>query len=171
MWGPPKEPSVPIALRVWPLGPTCWRAVYSPVWSFADWTWNRGWLRSLRAIPLEMPPPFHSNNKPIPFHLGPSKHFSQAFIFLLIFSTVIYHLSQLQQFFKDWFDTNACFYNSWQISGVDWVRNLSFKIIPPLHFWDPLLQVNLQRVSRNLSRNLPGVSFSPCSVSATLSIV
>ena len=41
-------------------------------------------------------------------------------IFLLIFSTVIYGLSQLQQFFKDWFGPSACFCNLWQISGADW---------------------------------------------------
>ena len=29
-----------------------------------------GLLRCLRAIPLEMPLPFHSNNKSITFHLG-----------------------------------------------------------------------------------------------------
>ena len=69
-------PSVPITLRVQPLGPTPQRAVSSSLWSFADRTWSQGQLRHLRAIPFEMPPPFHSNSKPISFHLGPSGHFS-----------------------------------------------------------------------------------------------
>ena len=50
----------------------------SPVWSFENRTCSQGWLRSLRAIPLEVPPPFHSNNKSIPFRQGPSGHFFQS---------------------------------------------------------------------------------------------
>ena len=54
MWGPPDTFS-PYCLESLTLGPTPWRAVSSPLWSFGDWTWSRGWLRSLRAILLEMP--------------------------------------------------------------------------------------------------------------------
>ena len=118
--GTPRAPSVPIVLRPRPLGPTPLRAVSPPVWSFTDWTGSQGQLRFLRATLLEMPL-FHSNSKPIPFHLGSSGHFSSGCfredltaiigasvfpwsfflppIFLLIFSTVIYCLSQLKQFF------------------------------------------------------------------------
>ena len=31
---------------------------------------SQGWLRCLRAIPLEVPPPIHSNIKSIPFYPG-----------------------------------------------------------------------------------------------------
>ena len=58
MWGPsppPRAPSGLIVLRVRPLKPTLLGAVSPPVWSLADRTWSRGWLRCLRAIPLEMP--------------------------------------------------------------------------------------------------------------------
>ena len=75
MCGYPQAPSI---LIVRPLGPTPWRAVSSPVWSFADRTWNLGQLRCLTAILLEMSLLFHSNNKLIPFHLGPSGHFSSG---------------------------------------------------------------------------------------------
>ena len=47
--------SVPIALRVQPLGPTPQRAVSSSVWSLADRTWSQGQLRHVRAITFEMP--------------------------------------------------------------------------------------------------------------------
>ena len=55
MCGDPWAPSVLIVLRVQPLGPTPWRAVSSPVWSFADLTWSWGRLRHPRAILLEVP--------------------------------------------------------------------------------------------------------------------
>ena len=54
VWGPLGTFS-PDCLEILPLGPTPWRAVSSPVWSFADWTWSQGQLRYLRAILLEMP--------------------------------------------------------------------------------------------------------------------
>ena len=41
--------------RVWPLGPTPWRTITSPVWSFVDQTWSKEQLRCLKAILLEMP--------------------------------------------------------------------------------------------------------------------
>ena len=55
MCGDSRAPSVLIVLRVQPRRPTFLRAVSLPVWSFADWTWRRGWLGYLRAIPLEVP--------------------------------------------------------------------------------------------------------------------
>ena len=55
MCGDPRAPSVLIVLRVRPRRPMPLGAVSLPVWSFADWTWSRGQLRCLRAIPLEMP--------------------------------------------------------------------------------------------------------------------
>lgn len=55
MCGEPRAPSVLIVLGVRPRRPTPLRAVSLPVWSFADRTWSRGWLRCLRAIPLEVP--------------------------------------------------------------------------------------------------------------------
>ena len=45
------------------------------------------------------------------------------------------------------------------------VINLSFKTIPPALSRS---LVNLWRASHNLSRNLPGISFSPCYMSANL---
>ena len=45
------------------------RAVSPQVSSFTDQTWSRVGLDA---------PPFHSNNKSIPFHLGPSGHFSSG---------------------------------------------------------------------------------------------
>ena len=113
MWGPLGTFS-PNCLESPTTGPMSWRAVYPHVWFFTDQTWSRVSLGGLA-------PPFHSNNKSIPYHLGPSGHFSSGcfrvyltavlglqslpgsflpFIFLLIFSTIIYHLSQLQQFLK-----------------------------------------------------------------------
>ena len=68
---------------------------------------------------------------------------------------------------KDWFSPNAYFNSLQQISGADWVRNISFKIISPSAF-SGSTSVNFQRTSHSLSRNLPGVSFSPCSMSANL---
>ena len=53
--GDPRAPSVLMVLRVRPLRPTPLGAVSPPGWSFADWTWSRGRLGCLRAIPLEMP--------------------------------------------------------------------------------------------------------------------
>ena len=47
------------------------------------------------------------------------------------------------------------------------MRNLSFKIIP-LSVLPRSTSVNLWRASHSLPRNLPGVSFSPCSISANL---
>ena len=51
----PQGPLVLIVLRVQPLGLTPQRAVSSPVWSFADWTWSWGRLRCLWAISLVIP--------------------------------------------------------------------------------------------------------------------
>ena len=55
MCGDPRAPSVLIVLRVRPRRPTPLGAVSLSVWSFADRTCSRGWLRCLRAIPLEVP--------------------------------------------------------------------------------------------------------------------
>ena len=55
MCGDPRAPSVLIVLRVRPRRPTPLGALSLPVWSVADRTWSRGWLRCLRAIPLEVP--------------------------------------------------------------------------------------------------------------------
>ena len=55
MCGDPRKPSVLIVLRVRPWRPMPLGIVSLPVWSFADRTWSRGWLRCLRAIPLEVP--------------------------------------------------------------------------------------------------------------------
>ena len=55
MCGNPQAPSVLIVLRVRPRRPMPLGTVSLPVWSFADWTWSRGRLRCLRAIPLEVP--------------------------------------------------------------------------------------------------------------------
>ena len=106
--------------RVWPLGPTPWRVVSSPVWSFVDQTWSQEQLRCLRAILLEMPLLFTLITSPFIFIWVPLDIFLRLFqsgsnslcwgfsffpssfsppIFLLIFSTMIYHLSQVQQFF------------------------------------------------------------------------
>ena len=52
-------------------------------------------------------------------------------------------------------------------SGADWVRNLSFKITFPSSL-SGSISVNLRRASLRLSRNLPGASFSSCSMSASL---
>ena len=102
------------------LGPTPQRAVSSPVWSFADWTWSWGWLRCLRVIPLEMPLLSTVIKSPSLFNWVPLEIFLRLFqsmsnshcwgfsllpvpflpwFFLLISSTIIYCLSQLQQFF------------------------------------------------------------------------
>ena len=47
------------------------------------------------------------------------------------------------------------------------MRNLSFKVISLSALLGSML-INLWRASGSLSRNLPGVSFSPCSMSANL---
>ena len=54
MWGPLGNfsPDCPESLISGPM--PLW-AVSPPVWSFADWTWTQEQLRSLRAIPLEVP--------------------------------------------------------------------------------------------------------------------
>ena len=129
-------------------------------------------------------PRFHSSNKSIPFRLGPCGHFSlRLFLgscnshcwgfslqpnsslspsFLLVFSATVNCLIQLQQFSKDWFGPNASFCNLWQISGADWMRNLSFKIIPPSVLLGST-SVNLQRISRSLSRLKDSISsFKEC---------
>ena len=97
-----------------------------------------------------MPPPSHSNNKSVPFHLGPSGRFPSdcfksgltaivgASVFgLVLFSSyflphIFYHntLSEpAASFSKDWFGPGACFCSLQQIARADLVRNLSFKII------------------------------------------
>ena len=124
VWGPPGTFSPDCLESPTPGACASGDSLFSSV-VLADWIWSRGQLKNLRAIPLEMrdDPPCHSNNKSIPFHLGPSEHFSSGnfkadptatvgasvyrmplfVIFsstcLLTFSTIIYCLSQLQQFF------------------------------------------------------------------------
>ena len=118
-------------------------------------------------------PAFHSNNKSLPFHLGDSGLFSSScfranwtavlvfqsfawfFVFVFVYFPphILYHniLSEpaAKSFFKDWFVTNTCFHNSCQIYGAVWVRNLSFKIIPPsIIAWST--SVNLQRAYHSL---------------------
>ena len=96
--------------------------------------------------------PSHRNNKSVPFHLGPSGHFSSscfkagltaivgASVFgLVLFSSyflphIFYHNTRSEpaaSFSKDWFDPDTCFYSLQQIARADWVRNLSFTIISP----------------------------------------
>ena len=108
--------AVLIVLKAWPLVPTPWRAVSSPLWSFADWIWSWGWLRCLRAMPLEMPLLSTVITSPSLFTWVPLGIFLRLFqswfnslcwgfsllpgssfclIFLLIFSTIIYHLNHL----------------------------------------------------------------------------
>ena len=99
-------------------------------------------------------PPFHSNNKSSPLHLGFSAHFSSGcfradltaivgasvfwmplwfFVSAYLPPHILYRNIPSEPiatvFLKDWFSPNTCFCNLRQISGADWVRNLSFKII------------------------------------------
>ena len=67
----------------------------------------------------------------------------------------------------DWFGPYTCFNSLQWISGADWVRNLSFKITLPSSLLGSI-SVNLWRASFSLSRNLPGPSFSSCSMFASL---
>ena len=60
-----------------------------------------------------------------------------------------------------------CFSSLWWISGPEWVRSLSFKITVPFSLLGSI-SVNLWRASCGLSRNLPGSSFSPCFIVASL---
>ena len=55
MYGDHQAASVLIVLRAQLLGPMPLGAVSPPVWSFADWSWTQGQLRSLRSIPLVVP--------------------------------------------------------------------------------------------------------------------
>ena len=117
---------------------------------FADGTWSWGQLRCLGAILLEMPVLSTVITSPSLFtwvpldiflrlfqrrsnsHAGISVYYLVLFffflllIFILICSTIIYSLSQLQQFFKDRFGAIACFHNLRQISGTKSDKSLFF---------------------------------------------
>ena len=140
-----------------------------------------------RDAPWDVPSS-HSNNKPIPspgslwafflrlFQNG-SNSYAGASVFCLVLFCLLFSSSyslpyytiwaSCNSFSKDWFGPNACFHNLWWISRANWVRNLSFKVISPSAFFESML-INLWRASSSLSRNLPGVSFSPYSMSANL---
>ena len=119
MWGPRGTFSPCCVENPSPGAYTLEGSLFSSV-VLADWTWRWGQLRCLRAMPFAMPLPSTvitssplvswvplgiflrlfkggSNSHCWGFSLSPGS-FLLLFLFL-IFSTVIYHLSQLQQFF------------------------------------------------------------------------
>ena len=144
-----------------------------------------GLLRCLKAVPFKMPllstvitslslstwVPLGiflrlfqsgSNSHCWGFSLLPGSFFPP--IFFLVFSTIIYCLSQLQQLFLK----TGLVQMPVLVAYGRYLEPTEWEIYPirsllPLHFQN-------QSQSLNLSRNLPGVSFSPCSVSQ-LSIV
>ena len=113
-----------------------------------------GWLRHLTAIPFEIPLLSTIVTSPSLFtgdlwafllrlfqsrfnnHVGASA--SCLVLFASYFPPYILYYNTppkpVVSFSKDQFGPNACFQNLQQMSGEDWVRNLSFKIIPPCTF-------------------------------------
>ena len=169
MWGP-QALSVPIVLRVWPLGPTSRRAVSCPLWFFTDWTWSLGWLRCLRAILLEMlllstVLTSLSLFTWVPlgiflrlFQSRSNSHFGGFSLSLVFFVSycpprILYRNTPSEPaatvFFKDGFGPNTCFHNLWQISEAKWVGNLSLRSFLLCTF-----RVNVSKLAESLPESI-----------------